>query len=70
MVKFTFDYWSHFKYCVNDLKLSTADAWYLDLVEIKYLTDAKEVSHDTSTMLNFERELNGASKEWLQHNHL
>lgn len=55
---------------MTELKLSPNDAWYLDLVEIKHLTDFKESTEDTSAMLNFEREQNGASKQWLQHNHL
>jgi len=50
--------------------MSPNDAWYLDLVEIKYLSNIKDALNDTSVMLNFERKLNGASQEWLQHNHL
>jgi hypothetical protein len=42
----------------------------MDIVEINYLSDNKSQSEDTSAMLNFERKLNGASKQWLQHNHL
>ncbi len=51
---------------VNDLKIQPSEAWGLDFVEINKLINQEQKQDDLSVMLNFERKLNGATKEWLQ----
>lgn len=64
---FNFDYWHWFKYAVKELKIQPSEAWKLDFIELMYLADQENSNTtDLSIMLNFERKLNGASKEWLQ----
>lgn len=63
--KFSVDYWGYFKYCVKELKISPSESWRLDLVEISHLSDNKQNNIDLTVMLNFERKINGATKEWL-----
>jgi hypothetical protein len=58
-----------FKLCVKNLSIQPSEAWKLDFVEMYYLFDQeKNNTDDMSVMLNFEREINGASKEWLLKN--
>lgn len=51
---------------MKELSIAPSEAWKLDLMEIRHLSDQKQSSIDLSLMLNHERKLNGASKEWLQ----
>ena len=65
MQPFKTDYWGYFKYSVKLLNISPSEAWNLDMVEIDCLSENKDTSLDLTIMLNYEREKNGASKEWL-----
>lgn len=67
--KFFFDYWGYFRFCVTELNIAPSEAWYLDFIEIKQLiNNESESEFDLTFMLNYEREQNGASKEWLAKN--
>ena len=63
---FEFDFFGYWKYCVKELKIQPSEAWGLDFIEIKCLAEIDGgSSQDLSLMLNFERERNGASREFL-----
>ena len=63
------DYWGLFRICVRQLNISPSEAWRLDIVDIIQLLDNENKEEiDTSIMLNYQRQLNGASKEWLLKN--
>lgn len=61
-----FDYWSWWRTAVKDLKIQPDQAWKMDFIEINKLINQDKKFNDVSIMLNYEREQNGASKEWLQ----
>ena len=66
---FEFDFFGYWKYCVKELKIQPSEAWGLDFIEVKMLTEIKEKpSQDLSLMLNYERRANGASNEFLNIN--
>jgi hypothetical protein len=47
--------------------INPSEFWQMSMIEIlKLLEDETNKDVDVSLMLNFEREMNGASKEWLQ----
>ncbi len=63
----TFDYFSWWKYAVNELKISPSEAWKLDYIELKLLTNQDDKSiQDTSFMVNAQRKLNGMGEDELK----
>tara|TARA_R110001632_G_scaffold76656_1_gene173889 strand:+ start:557 stop:736 length:180 start_codon:yes stop_codon:yes gene_type:complete len=58
-----------FRLCVRQLGISPSEAWKLDIIDINQLVNNENKEEiDTSIMLNYQRQLNGASKEWLLKN--
>lgn len=63
-----FDYWSWFRVCVKETKVAPSEFWKMDLIDMINLhyDESTKQPQDTSVMLNFERVLNGADKQWLR----
>ena len=53
--------------CVKQLSIAPSEAWSLDFIEVRELFELnKEKPQDLSLMLNAQRMMNGATKEFLE----
>lgn len=62
-----FDFWACWRSLVNN-GIPPSEAWNMDFIEMSQMVNVEPSASDTSMVLYYQRQQNGAPKECLQRN--